>query len=174
MCESLIGTMKIEKLNRQPWRTVEDVGAAVFEWIGGSSTSPLGIRSFEEGKSHRRQPLDAIQEADVGRPRQDRELRIRETRHLSHDAAAEEPKHLRHVLGSHDVGVPDDEEHRRVQRPELIGRPPGERLVHFGHLVDQPRPSRRIRRYPLGRLSPGRVVDPIGVRGFLARKHFGV
>jgi hypothetical protein len=36
------------------------VRAAVFEWIRGSSTSPLGIRSFEEGKSHRRQPLDAI------------------------------------------------------------------------------------------------------------------
>jgi len=33
MCESLIGTMKIEKLNRQPWRSVEDVRAAVFAWI---------------------------------------------------------------------------------------------------------------------------------------------
>jgi putative transposase len=33
MCESLIGTMKIEKLNRQPWRSVEDIRAAVFEWI---------------------------------------------------------------------------------------------------------------------------------------------
>ncbi len=33
MCESLIGTMKIEKLNRQPWRSVEDVRATVFEWI---------------------------------------------------------------------------------------------------------------------------------------------
>jgi putative transposase len=33
MCESLIGTMKIEKLNRQPWRSVEDLRAAVFEWI---------------------------------------------------------------------------------------------------------------------------------------------
>jgi transposase InsO family protein len=33
MCESLIGTMKIEKLNRQPWRSVEDVRAAIFEWI---------------------------------------------------------------------------------------------------------------------------------------------
>jgi putative transposase len=33
MCESLIGTMKIEKLNRQAWRSVEDVRAAVFEWI---------------------------------------------------------------------------------------------------------------------------------------------
>jgi putative transposase len=32
-CESLIGTMKIEKLNRQPRRSVEDVRAAVFEWI---------------------------------------------------------------------------------------------------------------------------------------------
>jgi Integrase core domain len=32
MCESLIGTMKIEKLNRQPWRSVDDVRAAVFEW----------------------------------------------------------------------------------------------------------------------------------------------
>lgn len=33
MCESLIGTMKIEKLNRQAWRSVEDVRAAVFTWI---------------------------------------------------------------------------------------------------------------------------------------------
>jgi putative transposase len=33
MCESLIGTMKIEKLNRQPWRSVDEVRAAVFEWI---------------------------------------------------------------------------------------------------------------------------------------------
>jgi transposase InsO family protein len=28
MCESLLGTMKIEKLNRQPWRSVEDVRAS--------------------------------------------------------------------------------------------------------------------------------------------------
>ena len=33
MCESLLGTMKIEKLNRQPWRTIDDVRAGVFEWI---------------------------------------------------------------------------------------------------------------------------------------------
>lgn len=33
MCESLIGTMKIEKLNRQSWRSIEDVRAGVFEWI---------------------------------------------------------------------------------------------------------------------------------------------
>jgi putative transposase len=33
MCESLIGTMKIEKLNRQSWRSAEDVRAGVFEWI---------------------------------------------------------------------------------------------------------------------------------------------
>jgi hypothetical protein len=33
MCESLIGTMKIEKLNRQAWRSLEDVRAAVFDWI---------------------------------------------------------------------------------------------------------------------------------------------
>jgi putative transposase len=32
MCESLIGTMKIEKLTRQPWRSVEGVRAAVFDW----------------------------------------------------------------------------------------------------------------------------------------------
>jgi putative transposase len=32
MCESLIGTMKIEKLNRQAWRSVEEIRAAVFEW----------------------------------------------------------------------------------------------------------------------------------------------
>jgi len=33
MCESLIGSLKIEKLDRQPWRSVEDVRAAVFAWI---------------------------------------------------------------------------------------------------------------------------------------------
>ena len=32
MCESLIGTMKIELLSRQPWRSVEELRAAVFEW----------------------------------------------------------------------------------------------------------------------------------------------
>ena len=33
MCESLIGTMKTELLNRQPWKTVDDVSIAVFEWL---------------------------------------------------------------------------------------------------------------------------------------------
>jgi len=33
LCESLIGTMKIERLNRQAWRSVDDVRAAVFDWI---------------------------------------------------------------------------------------------------------------------------------------------
>lgn len=32
MCESLIGSLKIEKLDRQPWRSIEDVRAAVFHW----------------------------------------------------------------------------------------------------------------------------------------------
>jgi hypothetical protein len=40
--ESLIGTMKIEKLNRQPWRSVEDVRAAVFEWIKPGTTAAAG------------------------------------------------------------------------------------------------------------------------------------
>ena len=33
MCESLIGSMKIELLNRQPWKTIDDVSIAVFEWL---------------------------------------------------------------------------------------------------------------------------------------------
>jgi putative transposase len=33
MCESLLGTMKIEKLDRKSWRCVEDVRAGVFDWI---------------------------------------------------------------------------------------------------------------------------------------------
>ena len=33
MCESLLGTMKIEKLNRHSWRSVDDVRAGVFAWI---------------------------------------------------------------------------------------------------------------------------------------------
>jgi putative transposase len=33
MCESLIGSLKSERLNRQAWRSVDDVRAAVFEWI---------------------------------------------------------------------------------------------------------------------------------------------
>jgi putative transposase len=33
MCESLIGTMKTELLNRQPWKTIDDVSIAVFEWL---------------------------------------------------------------------------------------------------------------------------------------------
>jgi transposase InsO family protein len=49
MCESLIGTMKIEKLNRRSWRSVEDVRAAVFKWIetwyNGRRHSSLGYLS---------------------------------------------------------------------------------------------------------------------------------
>jgi putative transposase len=33
MCESLIGSMKIELLNRQAWHTTDDVSTAVFHWI---------------------------------------------------------------------------------------------------------------------------------------------
>jgi putative transposase len=33
MCESLIGTMKVELFNRQVWKTIDDVSTAVFEWI---------------------------------------------------------------------------------------------------------------------------------------------
>lgn len=33
MCESLIGSMKTELLNRQRWKTVDDVSVAVFEWL---------------------------------------------------------------------------------------------------------------------------------------------
>jgi transposase InsO family protein len=43
--------MKIEKLNRQPWRSVEDVRAAVFEWIGTRRHSSLGYLSPIEYES---------------------------------------------------------------------------------------------------------------------------
>jgi len=33
MCESLIGSMKTELLNRQAWKTIDDVSVAVFEWL---------------------------------------------------------------------------------------------------------------------------------------------
>ena len=33
MCESLIGTMKMEKLDGQCWRSLEDVRAGVLDWI---------------------------------------------------------------------------------------------------------------------------------------------
>jgi putative transposase len=42
MCESLIGSMKIEKLDRRPWRSIEDVRAAVFDWIETWSTAAAG------------------------------------------------------------------------------------------------------------------------------------
>jgi putative transposase len=38
MCESLIGSMKIELLNRQPWKTIDDVSIAVFEWLEACTT----------------------------------------------------------------------------------------------------------------------------------------
>jgi putative transposase len=33
ICESLIGSLKIELLNRQRWHSVDDVAVAIFEWI---------------------------------------------------------------------------------------------------------------------------------------------
>lgn len=33
MCESLIGTMKTELLNRATWKTVDDVSTSIFHWI---------------------------------------------------------------------------------------------------------------------------------------------
>lgn len=33
MCESLIGTLKIERLDRHAYRTVDDVATDVFDWI---------------------------------------------------------------------------------------------------------------------------------------------
>jgi O-antigen/teichoic acid export membrane protein len=33
ICESLIGSMKIELLNAEAWKTVDDVSVAVFEWL---------------------------------------------------------------------------------------------------------------------------------------------
>ncbi|HJS95162.1 MAG TPA: IS3 family transposase [Solirubrobacteraceae bacterium] len=33
MCESLIGSLKVELLNRHSWESFDDVSAAVFEWI---------------------------------------------------------------------------------------------------------------------------------------------
>ena len=33
MCESLIGMLKIERLDRSAYRTVDDVATDVFDWI---------------------------------------------------------------------------------------------------------------------------------------------
>ncbi len=57
MCESLLGTMKIEQLDRQSWRSVEDVRAAVFDWIETwynrrRRHSSLGYLSPLEYESH--------------------------------------------------------------------------------------------------------------------------
>ena len=42
MCESLIGTIKIGELGRQPWRSIEDIRATILEWIEPGTTAAAG------------------------------------------------------------------------------------------------------------------------------------
>src|SRR3712207_7534141 len=46
--------------------------------------------------------------------RSDGKLRIREARKVPHNSAAEQTEHLHRVLGTNYVGIPDDEQRRRV------------------------------------------------------------
>lgn len=66
MCESLIGTLKREKLNRETYRSVDDVRAAVFHWLEGwynrtRRHTSLGMLSPEafEGQHYDRCRIEA-------------------------------------------------------------------------------------------------------------------
>ena len=43
-------------------------------------------------------------------------------RHVAEYASAEQPEHLDRVLGPHEIGVPDDQQRRRCDRPDVVGR----------------------------------------------------
>jgi hypothetical protein len=57
----------------------------------------------------------------VGGAGEDGELRGREARKVPHNASAEQTKHLHRVLGTDDVGIPDDEKGGRVYRLYSLG-----------------------------------------------------
>jgi putative transposase len=66
MCESLIGTLKREKLNRETYRSVDQVRAAAFHWVEGwynrkRRHTALGMLSPEqfEAQHHDRARVEA-------------------------------------------------------------------------------------------------------------------
>ena len=52
-------------------------------------------------------------------------LGTRQTNEIACYAAAEQAKHLDHVLRAHDIGVPNDEQGRRFDRLNGLARPAG-------------------------------------------------
>ena len=63
----------------------------------------------EKGRDHRGDPNGALQHADVGRARQDRELGRRQLGgEVTEDTAAEPAEHLHGVIEAGAVGVPDE------------------------------------------------------------------
>src|SRR5438270_4945787 len=65
-----------------------------------------GPGRVEEPHNHRNQPIGAIHERDVSGAREHSELYIREADVIAGDTAAQQSKHLDHMLGTDDIRVP--------------------------------------------------------------------
>jgi hypothetical protein len=64
-----------------------------------------------------------------------------------------------HVLEPRDVGVADDQQRRRGDRPDLVGRPTVEPRIQLVDLRHQPRPVLRTGCDPQIRLLPARSLE---------------
>ncbi len=80
--------------------------------------------------------------------REHSELYIREADVIAGDAAAEQSKHLDHVLGTDNIRVPSDEQSGCLDRGNGLGRPVHKLPIQLLRFGDEPGPIVRIRRGP--------------------------
>jgi hypothetical protein len=107
-----------------------------------------GPGRVEEPHNHGNQPLGAIHERNMSGAREHSESYIREAGVIAGDAAAEQSKHLDHVLGTDNIRVPSDEQSGRLDRGNGIIRPVHKLPIQLLRFGDEPGPILRIRRGP--------------------------
>src|SRR6266480_2793722 len=101
-------------------------------------------------------------------------LGTRQTDEIAYAAAAEQAKHLYHVLRAHDIGVPDDEQGGCFDRGNCLTRPALGSAVEIRYLRDQPVPMLRVRRDAGVFLLERGAIQVFRFHDLACRQEFGV
>src|SRR5215217_9236516 len=107
----------------------------------------------EKRADNRDQPSGAVKDPTAGGDEvrgawEHRELGLRETGQVPHHAAAEQPEQLDCVLEADGIRIPDDEQGRRRDPPNVLRRPSEGLQVELLQLGDEVGEVVRVRRGP--------------------------
>src|SRR6266487_1124955 len=121
------------------------ISIVIAPLVYGHQSLGLWHGRVEKRRNHRQQPIGAFDKRYMRRAREHRELGTWETDDIACHASAEQSEHLYSMLRADDIGIPDDNQGRHLDRLNGLGWPVRDLPIQLLHFGDQCGPIFRIR-----------------------------